>query len=318
MSTHRNGLVNSPVRMVVIVTGIAGVLPGCAATESPYTRARRLDTPAAYWAFLAEYPSDLEAESAKERLIVLKNEVRIPSSLDASCTRLRPPRCFCQGALCPEWYPIVKEERSMRHTYHAICILIMLVLSSCSTILGTSGRDFPADSIGKIVVGQTTKAQMVRTLGVPQETRRRLLDTVPYDIFEYRFTYVEEGSSRMRVKRLVCEFKDDLLRAYEFSSNITADQVKFDEGVRSRLKPGAATQADTRSLLRALQTRALLPTTFLSSSPPIGSAEMWTYFYKYTRRPGDPENNSTKSLTLYFDATGLLLGSSYLEETEEK
>ena len=193
-------------------------------------------------------------------------------------------------------------------------ILVITAIAGCVTLVGPIGRDFEKGRIRDIVIGQTTKAEIIKYLNVPFETRKMTLDNTEYEIFRYYYTHLEEGMYIAKVRVLDCEFKNDIVNGYIFNSTFKEEQHKFNEKERSKLEKGRTTKNDVLNLFGATSGKALLPTTLPFLNAPSGTREIWTYSYKYFKIISDTEKAYTKYLAAFFDSNSSLIDFSYVEE----
>ena len=61
----------------------------------------------------------------------------------------------------------IKRERVMKTTLWFVGIVIITAIVGCVTIVNPIGRDFGKGCIKDIVIGQTTKSEIIKFLNVP-------------------------------------------------------------------------------------------------------------------------------------------------------
>ena len=206
----------------------------------------------------------------------------------------------------------------------AIACLYM-VLSGCNTlhdaIFQRESRLAPLESA---VLGQTTRDDIIRQMGFPQEIDRRWFDGLEAEVFFYYDESVSDTAlAGIRYKLLACEFRKGVLNAYSYHET---GAKGFDENKRSRLVKGRTTRREVQQLLGTPAARARLPTTFtlpaldlrIAEAPfplapiPEGAEEIWQYY----RQDMDETLRKTgeQSLSVFFDGNGMVLGSTWLQQ----
>jgi hypothetical protein len=211
----------------------------------------------------------------------------------------------------------------------ALLLAASLCLPACGTLReAVYGRENKLAPPASATLGATAREDIVRQYGEPDEIDARWFESFQAEVYFYLDRNDKDGATQYRF--LACEFSKGLLTAYAYHEYLDGDGGGFDEKARAGLEKGKSTRREAESRLGAPQGRALLPTTIslpalqmrLGGAPfplaklPEGSAEVWQY---YSQTFGEGMRKSgQKTLSLFFDAQGLYLGSALLQETAIK
>lgn len=204
------------------------------------------------------------------------------------------------------------------------CLLILLLTGCASLKEAVFGRETPLAPLSWAALGTTTREDILRKLGPPEEIDGRRFDALEADVFFY---YEADAGERPAYRFLACEFSKGVLAAYAYHGS---DEAEFDEGRLPQLVKGQSTRQTVESRLGAPAGKARLPTTitlpalglrlggapFPLAEPPGAAAEVWQYhshsFDQALRK------TTQKTLSVFFDAGGLYVGGSLLREQAGK
>ena len=200
------------------------------------------------------------------------------------------------------------------------------VLSGCTTLREMiHGRPNKLGPLSSATLGSTPRDDILRAFGAPDEIDKRVFESLDAEVFFY-YDREDRSGPPIQSQYLACEFSKGVLTAYSAYDSTETIQQSFDESQRFKLVKGKSTRQDAERLLGKPTGRALLPTTItlaaldmktsgavfpLAKLPP-DAKEAWQYFTQnlddYLRK------SAQKTLTLFFDDNGLLVGSTLLQE----
>jgi len=210
----------------------------------------------------------------------------------------------------------------------SVCLLAVAVLSlaGCATLHdAVYGRGNTLEPLATARLGATPRDEIIKRFGAPVEIDRRGFDAFEAEVFFYHEPYNGDGN-RIEHRFLACEFSKGVLTAYAFRDSGASAQRSLDGAERRKLVKGESTRQEVEALLGIPGGRALLPTTItvpaldvkLGVAPfplakiPDEAKEAWQYhsqdFDDVSDKPGQ------KTLTVFFDAKGVLVGSALLQE----
>ena len=193
-------------------------------------------------------------------------------------------------------------------------LALIICLAGC-----TAGRDFAPPTPEALVLGTTTRAQILEKYGPPARqataaagfttplmagTTQGSLDVAPpansFVSLTYVFAKREDPMFSWNVSRrsLIFTFWNDKLVAYHFLSNFEQDSSNFDELKVAALQKGKTTVAELAQLLGPPTGRAIFPL-----APP----DQVSVFYDYTITDMKALEHRTKSLQLLFSADDRLV-----------
>jgi len=204
-----------------------------------------------------------------------------------------------------------------------------LALGACSVLReAIYDRETPLAPLTAATLGATSRDDIVRQYGAPDEIDTRWFESFQAEVYVYLDNGDRGGSAQYRF--LACEFSKGVLTAYAYHERLDEDAAGFDDKARGGLEKGKSTRQDVQRQLGPPQGRALLPTTinlqalqtklggapFPLSKVPEDSAEVWQY---YSQNFGlGLRKSGQKTLSVFFDAHGQYLGSALLQETVTK
>ena len=208
-------------------------------------------------------------------------------------------------------------------------ILPSMSLSGCATLKeAVFGREYPLAPLAWATLGATTREEVMRRFGAPDEIDRRWSESFEADVFFY---YDEDHGNPPRYQLLACEFGKSMLTAYAYQESAGAAPANFDDSLRLQLVKGQSTRQDVEKLLGPPTGKARLPTTInlpaldlrLGGAPfplakiPETAQEVWQYHYEtfnYETFHEELRKISQKTLSVFFDAEGLLIDNVLLHE----
>lgn len=191
------------------------------------------------------------------------------------------------------------------------------------------GRENKLAPLSTATLGSTSRDEIIQKYGSPEETDKRWFDSMESEVYFYHDQYTAK-THQLEYQFLACEFNGKgVLTAYSFHESGDAPR-NFDENERFKLVKGKSSRHEVENLLGAPDGKALLPSTitlpaiemklggapFPLAKPPEEAKEAWQY---YSQTLDDYLNKSAqKTLTVFFDAQGLYVGSSLLQELATK
>ncbi len=208
-----------------------------------------------------------------------------------------------------------------------LCLLIIgLSLSACTTL-----KEFIYDRPNKLAplsteqLGSTPRDDIIKRFGEPDEINKRVVDSLDVEVYFY-YDRDESNGPPIQSRYLACEFAKGVLTAYSFYESAESEQKSADENERFKLIKGQSTRHEAERLLGVPYSKALLPTTitlpalnmqhrgasFPLTKIPDDAKEAWQYFFPnfddYLHK------TAQKTLTVFFDAQGVYLGSVMMQE----
>ena len=158
-------------------------------------------------------------------------------------------------------------------------MLIALVCAGCTHVVG---KDFQRPDGASLVLGKTTKSEVVALYGPPDSEQASVssggeaASTQPksefyttqvsgsYSTINYRYSvYVPPvlagGSANFSGKAVSFFFHDGTIFGYNFSSDMKTDSSNFDETKLAALEKGKSTEVDVRAILGAPSGEAIYP-----------------------------------------------------------
>ena len=208
-------------------------------------------------------------------------------------------------------------------------LLACLSLSACGTLReAIYGRENTLAPLAAAALGATSRDEVVRLYGAPDEVDARRFESFQAEVYFYLDRY--ETGGRWQYRFLACEFSKGVLTAYAYHEYLESGEGGFDEKERGTLDKGKSTRHDVEKRFGVPQGKALLPTTItlpalqmkLGGAPfplaqaPEGSAEAWQYYSQ--NMDDDLRKSGQKTLSVFFDAQGLYLGSALTHEAVSK
>jgi hypothetical protein len=130
------------------------------------------------------------------------------------------------------------------------------VLFGLSILLATAcaGRDFPRPSTESLILGKTTKHQIIQQLGAPERVGTKLVNEQQLDTMVYAFASLGrrplvEGVTPARAMGLY--FLNGLLVGHEFTSSYMNDHTDFDEARARFIRKGETSREQVIEMLGA-------------------------------------------------------------------
>lgn len=198
----------------------------------------------------------------------------------------------------------------------------------CSTVHeAIFGKEYSLETLATSNLGITTKDEIIQILGNPLEIEKRWFDSFDAEIYFYQGEYTKHDSNTsISTRSIACEFNKGVLTAYRLYDSSPSAQQDVDDKERSKLIKGTSTHTDVQNVFGNPMGKALLPSTItqaslafrLGGAPfplakiPDETREVWQY-YSETRSTGG-EKTAQKTYSVYFDAKGLFIGTSQLQQ----
>ena len=212
--------------------------------------------------------------------------------------------------------------------YSVAVVLLCFSLSACSTLHeAVFGRENKLAPLANASLGNTTRDDIMKQFGAPEEIDRRWFESFSAEVFFYREQY-NGNSNQVQQRFLGCEFSNGVLTAYTFrDSDESVSMLRnFEDQSWLKLTKGKSTRQDVENLLGVARGKALLPTTitlpaldtklglavFPITKIPEASTEAWQYYSQYFDEVSN--KSSQKTLTLFFDAKGVYIASFLMQE----
>jgi hypothetical protein len=201
-----------------------------------------------------------------------------------------------------------------------------LLLSGCSTLRDAFlDRDSKLAPLESATLGHTSRDEILRQLGEPDEIDARRLDGLPAEVAFYDDSYAGDDN-RPHYRVLACEFRLGVLTGYSFHDSGESPRKSFNEADRAKLIKGKTTRLEAASALGIPNGKALVPTTItlpaldtrIGGAPfpltqlPERTREVWQYYSQNFDQAS--RQSSQQTLSVFFDDKGLFIGSALLQE----
>lgn len=203
-----------------------------------------------------------------------------------------------------------------RGSWRLVACVALLAGAGCKT---QTGRDFDSARAHDIELGVTDQAQLEAWLGEPDRygDLRGVADRTR--VLYYQYAASDDDGARGRT--LGIELADERSRGYLLDSSMESDATDFDARLLVQLVDGRSTQDDVRELLGEPSGRFALPSNLLvqefGKELPEGTVIVWAWRASVTTRSLAWLKTRTRSLALYFDAGGVLLGRRYKSDRDD-
>jgi outer membrane protein assembly factor BamE (lipoprotein component of BamABCDE complex) len=187
-----------------------------------------------------------------------------------------------------------------------LCLALVLALA----VAGCAGSDFAKQSDDALVLGQTTRQEILQRLGSPYREgtatkNGKQLKTMSYAFATTTGAPVRDGVVPTRGQGFY--FLDDKLAGYDFVSSWKEDQTDFDGAKIREIKKGTSTRAEVLKLIGRPGGRYAYPMI------PNQNEQADVYLYAETR--GGPFNVKfyQKHLVVTYDERGVVSNVDYQE-----
>jgi hypothetical protein len=193
-------------------------------------------------------------------------------------------------------------------------IRLCLTAFAASALAGCAGTNFKRPDVGALEVGKSTLAQVMQTMGPPQQTGELLRNNEK--LKSSRYAYAEgAGTGKypgvVPARAMVFLTYNDLLVAEEFVSSFPNDATDFDESKISRIVKGTTTKAEVQAMFGKPNGGGVHPF--------IKAKDENALIYSYAHAKGSAFNMKfyNKTLVLSFDAAGLVTDVEYTSNGEK-
>lgn len=134
----------------------------------------------------------------------------------------------------------------MTLTKNIALLLISLFIAACSI-----GTNFVEPQKNKLVMGKTTKAQVIAIMGKPKGSKNKVMNNEKVDIIFYAFAdlgseAIHKNTTAAREETFM--FHNDILVGKEYTSSFKKDSTYFDVDKAKTIKKGMK-EADVIALL---------------------------------------------------------------------
>jgi hypothetical protein len=200
--------------------------------------------------------------------------------------------------------------------------LFLLCLGACHT-----GHDFPRPTPDSLVLGQSMRAEILRTYGKPTRESSAVLssaqtegvtrgefDMTPVSGSFATLIYLYADRTRMVLmgarspppaKVAAFDFWNETLIAYNFVSTFKEESSNFDDSRIAEIRKGQSTKADIAQLFGPPSGRAIYPAVQHQGN------EKFVYSYVQVRN----SERFAKRLEVLFDANGIVLDYRFVSDT---
>lgn len=205
-----------------------------------------------------------------------------------------------------------------------IAYLLLFCLVGCTT-----GHDFPRPTPDSLVLGQSMRAEILRTYGRPYRETSAVLGSKPTEAVtkgEFDMTPVSGSFATLiylyadrtrqvlmgsmaptsKVKVVVFSFWNDTLVFYNFVSSFQDDSSDFDETRIAEIRKGQSTKAAIVQLFGPPTGRAIYPA--------VQSEANEKYMYNYAQPRGG--QRYSKRLEILFGAEGSVMDYRFVSDSE--
>lgn len=178
--------------------------------------------------------------------------------------------------------------------------VVILLLTAC-------GRDFVRPQAGEIVLGKTTKSELLTTLGEPEKAKSVKVNSLPMENIYYQFKHGAAFIGQVhRQRALTYTLHNDIVVAYVFLSTFDDDSTNFDEEKVKYIQAGITTKQDVIQLMGPPSGEAIYPV--VSNR----SLHAFQYAYQQSRHIiGGARTNTKRTLRLMFDPKDVVVNVNF-------
>lgn len=210
----------------------------------------------------------------------------------------------------------------------ALLAWAVIAMTGCASIHDAFfDREYKLENLAKANLGITKRDEIIQGFGNPSEINKRWFEFFEAEVYYYEAEYtVRSAGNTVARQILACEFNKGILRAWRLHDTAPSAQQDFEDKDRGKLVKGSSTQKEVESLFGLPMAKALLPSTItlaslglnLGGAPypmaklPEEAKEVWQYHHESLTSGG--EKSAQKTLSVFFDAKGVFVGSSQIQE----
>lgn len=184
-----------------------------------------------------------------------------------------------------------------------IALAFIVFLASCA-----GGRDFDRPAPGSLVVGETTKSEVLARYGQPWKTRSNKVNE--HSIENLVYAYSDGGDPLVTgvkpTRALDVFFQKGTLVGYAFMSSYKSDHTDFDETQVKRLKEGDGCD-------KVAEIFGPAPTTFIYPMTNEQGTKVQSYGYPEVRTGMLSADLYVKSLSVVCDDSGTITAVNFAE-----
>jgi outer membrane protein assembly factor BamE (lipoprotein component of BamABCDE complex) len=207
---------------------------------------------------------------------------------------------------------------------------VMLLVLGCSACVHAQGPQFAKPDPTKIVVGQTTREQVIAIYGEPTQQKSSIITegavsngsqsktvfdavSVPGNHALISYLRVESkppiAGASLLTRSVGFTFWNDRLVDEEFQSSFAEDASVFDETKMSAMRKGQTTRAELISALGEPSGTAIYPV--------VGVPDYQRLAYQYLRYDLSTRKSSVKRLEILFDRSDRLVDYRFASDVHD-
>jgi len=191
----------------------------------------------------------------------------------------------------------------------------VIILSGLFGCTSSKGHNFDSNHVQNISLNSTNSKDIKTWFGEPFRTMVKETSGFETEIYNYAFTKQTMSSAGGRF--LIIELKDSIVNGYNFKSSFLEDTTDFDSNNRKSLKIEETKTPEVIRILGNPNGKIQLPTNMVPrkyiDAAPENSSEVWVYSHFTGNRKGGLTQLHIKELILYFNSSGLLVHTKFIE-----
>lgn len=168
-----------------------------------------------------------------------------------------------------EWRLLIRTGKSLL-TVVAVMAL-MIVLTGCASF----GHQFNYQAAAGLELGQTRISEYKQIFGREPESSGAFKTTGGI-VTVTGYSYSSANAGTVRVRRLVLEFKNGLLNAYNYASSFEDNKTELPSDQINRIQKGVSTKTDVLSVLGKPHGQGNCPS-FIFKFPCRDGKEVWKW-----------------------------------------
>lgn len=193
----------------------------------------------------------------------------------------------------------------------------LCVVAGCTTF----GTNFSSEGVKKLSIGSTTEKEIIDAFGAPFKRQTRFENNIQYQVLSY--IYGQGMATGNQFRQLDLEFRNGVLNAYVFNSQLKEDSTDFDIDAVSKLSKKPLTLSEVVSVMGHYNGEVRFPSILLKKSfgilpeavPPQEASNAVIYLYAKQEREGNLLNLRLKLCIVYLTSDGSVVETRYFKGT---
>jgi outer membrane protein assembly factor BamE (lipoprotein component of BamABCDE complex) len=173
-------------------------------------------------------------------------------------------------------------------------LLFLLILTGCV------GRDFTRPMASEMILGKTTKSEILALLGEPRSTTELITNGEKIEKIGYAYARGASAGQISQAKAMSFSLHSNLLVGSSYVSSFSKDSTFFESARVTELKKGVTTKSEAIQIFGKPSGEMMFP---LTKSP---EETVISYAYAQVRGTGFGSAKDTKVLVITFDGNGIV------------